>query len=289
MTSPDLQFAYTARIDERIAVLTLDGSQYGQHLLRALSRHVGRPALVIVCDNSLRRRWRLLRSVAGRIGWRDAILYALEETASPTKPSTMSRDPWPGYGAFAEAVVQVSSVNAPSVAEHLRQHKIEILVLGQSGIVPESVLAAPRTGTINAHPGWLPDYRGIDCAAWTILDGRFDLVGSSLHWVDRGIDTGGIIRRRAYRWRGDESLRTLEARLYDDCVELLVEAVADIRRGTLPSEANVGGVLLRKMPRADRARVRVSLARHTASLGATVAGVLRSTPDAASGTASRRA
>ena len=256
----------TSRAHPRVAVLTLRGSRYGQHLLRTMALTVGRPALVVVSDNPFSRRWRLLRSVAGRIGWLDAVLYAIEETIWTIQPSTIASDAWPGYHAFAEVVAHVPSVSSPVVIEHLKRYGIDLLLLGQSGIVPEPVFAAPRMGTINAHPGWLPDDKGIDCAAWTILEGRFDRVGSSLHRVDRGVDTGPIISRRPYRWRGDETLPTIEARLYDDCVDLLVEAVAASRRGPLPVEANAGGSLRRKMPRADRSRARTQLNQYLATL-----------------------
>ena len=256
------------RDSPRIAVLTLRGSRYGRQLLRTLTARVGRPALVLVSDNSLQRRWRLLRSVAGRIGWRDAILYGFEETVRPTQPSMAAKDEWTGYGALADAVVHVPSVSSPIVADALRRHEIDLLLLGQSGIVPESVFTVPKIATLNAHPGWLPDYQGIDCAAWTVLDGRFDLIGSSLHRVDRGVDTGAIVTQRRYRWCGDETLQTLESRLYDDCIELLVEAVKDAGRGEFSLQPNAGGALFRKMPRAVRARACVHLARHVETLRA---------------------
>lgn len=254
------------RVDPRIAVLTLRGSRYGQHLLRTLVARVGRPALILVSANSLRRRWRLLRSVAGRIGWRDAMLYAIEETARPTQPSMASNAEWTGYEALADAVVYVPSVSSPIVAEELRRHQIDLLLLGQSGIVPETVFTVPKLATLNAHPGWLPFYKGIDCVAWTLLDGRFDQIGSSLHRVDRGIDTGEIVNQQLYRWRGDETLRVLEARLYDDCIDLLVDSIEAVRRGELRAQPNIGGVLLRKMPRAARVRARAQLAQHVATL-----------------------
>ncbi|MEQ1908011.1 MAG: formyltransferase family protein [Vicinamibacterales bacterium] len=238
----------------RIGVLTLAGSGYGQHLLWSLASHGQRPALVVVLDNPLSRKLTLLRSVARRIGWRDSLLHALDETLSPTRPSGAPRGSWPGYDKVADAVVRVSAVSTPAAADQLRRHDIDVLLLGQSGIVPQSLLDAPKLGTLNAHPGWLPDFKGIDCAAWTILAERFAFVGSSLHWVDAGVDTGRIIRQRPYRWRGDETLRSLEVRLYDDCIELLVDATRDLERGTLPSGDNVGGTLYRKMSRADRAR-----------------------------------
>ena len=163
----------------RIAVLTLAGSTYGHHLLRSLAAHGHRPALVVVLDNPLSRKVRLLRSVARRIGWRDGLLYAVDETLSPTQPSSAPRGSWPGYDKVADAVVHVPVVSTPVAANQLRRHDIDVLLLGQSGIVPQSILDAPKVGTLNAHPGWLPDFKGIDCAAWTILAGRSSGVPST--------------------------------------------------------------------------------------------------------------
>ncbi len=56
------------------------------------------------------------------------------------------------------------------------------------------MLEMPTLGTLNAHPGLLPRYRGVDVVAWAVLNG--DPVGVSVHLVDAGIDTGRICRTR---------------------------------------------------------------------------------------------
>jgi methionyl-tRNA formyltransferase len=129
---------------------------------------------------------------------------------------------------------------------------VDLVLLGQSGIVPSEVLKVPRIGTLNAHPGMLPEYRGIDCAAWAIERREFQLVGSSLHWVDAGVDTGPVVRRMPYRWRGDETLQVLGERLYDDCITLLADAAGNPEPGSADTCANSGGTQYYKMPRSLR-------------------------------------
>jgi methionyl-tRNA formyltransferase len=98
------------------------------------------------------------------------------------------------------------------------------LLLAQSGIVPESVLAVPKLATLNAHPGRLPQVRGFDPELWAIETGQLDALACTLHVVDKGVDTGPILRQAPYAWRGDETLERLVERLNETCVDLLVEA-----------------------------------------------------------------
>ena len=86
------------------------------------------------------------------------------------------------------------------------------------------MLAVPAYATLNAHPGILPDYRGMDPTFWAILEERFDHVGSTLHLVNQGIDTGAILERRFYRWQGSETMANLDQCLNEDCFDLLVES-----------------------------------------------------------------
>ena len=49
-------------------------------------------------------------------------------------------------------------------------------------------------------------------------------VGSTLHLVDSGVDTGAVLRRCPYTWNGDESMDLVGWRLWERCLDLLVEA-----------------------------------------------------------------
>jgi len=236
----------------RVAVVTLAGSRYGKKLLHRLAES-GQPAdLVVVARGTRARNVRLLRGMARRIGWFDALRYAVDEVARQAVGPALEPGAARPYAELAREVASVEGVRGPELPGIVAAHGIDLVLLGQSGIVPAAALAAPRLGTLNAHPGWLPGYRGVDCAEWALVQDDFARVGSSLHWVDTGIDTGPIVRRKPYQWRGDESLRTLSARLYEDCLGLLTEAAAEAETSTLPALPNEGGRQYHKMPWARR-------------------------------------
>ena len=44
--------------------------------------------------------------------------------------------------------------------------------------------------------GILPEYRGMDCFAWAILNNDYDKIGLTTHFIDEGIDTGPIIESK---------------------------------------------------------------------------------------------
>jgi hypothetical protein len=237
----------------RIGVLTLSGSVYGLRLLNALKR-IGQPVvLVLVLQDSLPRKLRLMRRVARQIGWLDTIWYALEYPFQQFSDQGVNQ--WRGepllrdYGRLAEEIVVTSSLRAQPVQTAVQRVQPDLVLLGQSGIVPQSLLALPRHGTFNAHPGLLPDYRGIDCHKWAIHQKDFSRVGSSLHFVDSKVDTGDILLRKPHKWTGQETVTTLLAALYEDCIDLLLEGVQCVQSGSYKPEPQVGGRYYHKMPR----------------------------------------
>ena len=46
---------------------------------------------------------------------------------------------------------------------------------------------------VNIHMGLSPYYRGSSCNFWALFDGRPEYVGSTIHFLSRGLDSGPII------------------------------------------------------------------------------------------------
>ena len=78
-------------------------------------------------------------------------------------------------------------------------------------LVHADVVAAPRLGSFNLHPGLLPEYAGLNSASWAIYQGAA-AAGVTLHWMDPGIDTGDIAYRTALPIADDDTALTLNAR-----------------------------------------------------------------------------
>ena len=66
-----------------------------------------------------------------------------------------------------------------------------ILVVYWKYILPEKVFKIPPLGCVNFHMSYLPYNRGKKPNVWPIIDGS--PCGVSMHYIDKGIDSGEII------------------------------------------------------------------------------------------------
>ncbi|MFT5425667.1 MAG: methionyl-tRNA formyltransferase [Gammaproteobacteria bacterium] len=93
-------------------------------------------------------------------------------------------------------VKRVSDINQPAVVKLLEDLKPDIIVSAYfNQIIKEPIIELPRLGILNIHPGWLPAYRGAMAYFWVLKNGS-ETAGVSVHWIDKGTDTGEIVARR---------------------------------------------------------------------------------------------
>jgi methionyl-tRNA formyltransferase len=92
------------------------------------------------------------------------------------------------------------------------------------------LLKIPRLGVLNAHLALLPEIRGMNSPEWSLL---YEVpLGVTIHFMDTGIDTGPILLRREFTFPC-ESLTDLRNRMIAFGMDLLLEAVAGLEKGTL--------------------------------------------------------
>ncbi|AAM07923.1 formyltransferase family protein [Methanosarcina acetivorans] len=75
-----------------------------------------------------------------------------------------------------------------------------IVVFSMSHLLKENVFNVPSYGTVNIHYSYLPEYGGPNPLFWQYYDYILD-PGVTLHYVDKGEDTGNVIYQRRYRER----------------------------------------------------------------------------------------
>jgi len=113
-------------------------------------------------------------------------------------------------------------------------------------IVPPRILAVPRLGCINIHPGILPQYRGRFPTPWYILNGDTHF-GVAIHYLAEGVDTGDVLVQRTYPLNGDTG-HQLYRRTMDLGAELLIEHFDRILAGDVqPKRQGEGGSYYRSI------------------------------------------
>lgn len=112
----------------------------------------------------------------------------------------------------------------------LRERGIDVAIQGGLGILKPDMLAVPKLGFVNVHPGRLPAYRGRNCPEWAILEG--DDVYATAHMIDAGIDTGPVICEGRYDIRPGWTYADFRAGLYAHCARVLIEALKKLAGAT---------------------------------------------------------
>jgi len=104
---------------------------------------------------------------------------------------------------------RVTSINDPATVDLIRSLDPTVVVVNGTRIIARSVLDAISCPVINTHAGITPRYRGVHGGYWALAEGRPDLVGTTVHLVDPGIDTGGVLARAYFSPERDDSIATL--------------------------------------------------------------------------------
>lgn len=93
----------------------------------------------------------------------------------------------------AERVTRVRSVNDPATIDLLKALKPDIVLINGTRIVSRRVLEAVPAVFVNMHAGITPLYRGVHGGYWALAQNDRPHCGVTVHVVDPGIDTGGIL------------------------------------------------------------------------------------------------
>lgn len=133
-----------------------------------------------------------------------------------------------------DAVLRVRSVNSPEARYLLQLLSPAVVVVSGTRIISDATLRSVDCHFINMHAGITPQYRGVHGGYWALVEGRPDLVGTTVHLVDTGIDTGPIIGQSAFSVTSRDSFATYPYLHVTSGLPLLIGAVEDALAGKVP-------------------------------------------------------
>jgi methionyl-tRNA formyltransferase len=116
-------------------------------------------------------------------------------------------------------VEKFNSLQCESLLDSLNP---DLLAIASAPILNDCIFSKSKYGCLNAHPGWLPKYRGLGANSCAIKNG--DAPGITIHYVDSGIDTGEIIVREKIKILHRDSI----AKINDRAVARGAELMADV-------------------------------------------------------------
>lgn len=124
-----------------------------------------------------------------------------------------------------ENVVHIDSVNSESGREALRRANPKVVVVNGTRIIGKETLESVGAKFINMHAGITPLYRGVHGGYWALAENKPNLVGTTVHFVDTGIDTGNIIGQGFFEVDKNDNFTTYPYLHTKAGIPLLVKAV----------------------------------------------------------------
>ena len=92
-------------------------------------------------------------------------------------------------------VKRIRYANTEEGRSLLNQLNPDLIIVNGTRIISKKTLEAVHSTFINIHTGITPAFRGVHGGYWAVATGKKNLFGTTIHYVDPGVDTGGIIEQ----------------------------------------------------------------------------------------------
>ncbi len=92
-------------------------------------------------------------------------------------------------------IKRIRYVNTEEGRSLLSQLDPDLIIVNGTRIISKKTLESVSSVFINIHTGITPAFRGVHGGYWAVAKGKRKLFGTTVHYVDAGVDTGGIIKQ----------------------------------------------------------------------------------------------
>lgn len=228
----------------KVVILTSERPHNIWLVNQLLARHdvagivIERRPLALNTEDKVERRSRLVKKY-GLLRTINKLLYNQLRARFLARPSgeTIRASFFPDDRPMAYSrevpTVIVSSVNDAGCIEFIKQHSPELIAVCGTGVLKPEVFTLAPKGTVNIHTGITPEYRSADPIFWALYMGEPEKVGVTVHYIDRGIDTGPIIHQESVPVYADDTLATIYVRCIRKGAQLYKRALVDIQNGSV--------------------------------------------------------
>jgi len=187
------------------------------------------PAAVLV-----RRRMKMLGFVStmGQVAF-GLFLKLLQKTSAGRKHQIMSAAGLNPVPCENSTLKKVPSVNSEACRTALRQAAPEVVLVCGTRMIGEKTLSCLDAPFMNYHAGINPAYRGMNGGYWALAHADHINAGVTVHMVDKGVDTGGILYTAPFKAEPGDNFVTYPFLQAAAGKPLVIKAVEDALSGRL--------------------------------------------------------
>lgn len=107
-----------------------------------------------------------------------------------------------------DKIMRVANINSIQSIELTKTFNVDCYILSGTRIISNKFIQSSVVDIINLHAGITPDYRGVHGAYWAKVNYDLNAVGVTLHYVDKGVDTGQIINQEKIKFIDKDNIST---------------------------------------------------------------------------------
>lgn len=134
---------------------------------------------------------------------------------------------------YGVKVMHRAKVNSEDFLSELKQMKTDLVIsVAAPQIFKEKLIKLPSRGCINIHNSPLPKYRGMLPNFWQMFNGEKS-VGTTIHFINAGIDDGDILFQKETPIEPGESLDSLIKRTKKLGALFMIDAVLSLKKGPI--------------------------------------------------------
>jgi folate-dependent phosphoribosylglycinamide formyltransferase PurN len=117
------------------------------------------------------------------------------------------------------------NLNSKGLGETLNSLQPDIIVVNGTRILAVELLNSVKTHFINTHVGITPKYRGVHGGYWALTQNDINNCGVTVHLVDPGIDTGGILFQDTITIDNQDNFFTYPIKQIHKAIPLMKKAI----------------------------------------------------------------
>ena len=126
-----------------------------------------------------------------------------------------------------EKFTHFETVNDEACILLLEKSKPDIVIVNGTRIISKKLLERCSAVFINMHAGITPQYRGVHGGYWAVVNNDLAHCGVTIHLVDKGIDTGGILYQNKITLSRQDNFTTYPYLQLGEGLPLLKKAIED--------------------------------------------------------------
>lgn len=133
--------------------------------------------------------------------------------------------------------MRYGEANSTYIANLCKSLKPDIIFCFGGSLLKEEILSIKNiTSTgyfINLHLGLSPYYRGSGTNFWPFVNDELEYVGSTIHHIDLGIDTGNIISHVIPDFEDGDTVHSVGCKVIERSAQKIVELLHRVEQGSI--------------------------------------------------------